>query len=170
MGGERGSCLAKNVRVSRPNYAMGKARKRSEEVAQLRHCVSVDCRSSSLKVQEQSFLPSLRLLIPSGGGGGDHYCRVNWLVWGTPLPQSYPKQAEGEALGGPREIAPFGGHFGRSPWWGWPIFPSVPMIRAAPWEHFSPAAGDDNGGHQVRVHQSPSGLTWGMMDATFDPR
>ena len=131
----------KNVRVFRPNYAMGKARKRSEEVAQLRHCVSVDCRSS-LKVQEQSFLPSLRLLIilSGGGGGGDHYCRVNWLVWGTPPPSVIPKQAgEGEALGGPREIAPFGGRFGRSPWWGWPIFHSVPMIRAAAlWEHFSP--------------------------------
>ena len=99
MGGET-EAWQKNVRVFRPNYAMRKARKRSEEVAQLRHCVSVDCRSS-LKVQEQSFLPSLRLLIQSGGRrGGDHYCRVNWLVWGTPPPSVTTKQAEEEALGG----------------------------------------------------------------------
>ena len=94
MGGERG--LAKKMfeflaLITRTV----EARKRSEEVAQLRHCVCVDCRSS-LKVQEQSFLPSLRLLIQSGGGGGgDHYCRVNWLVWGTPPPSVIPQTSGG---------------------------------------------------------------------------
>ena len=61
-----------------------------------------------------------------------------------PLPQSSPNKRREKPLEGPREIAPFGGHFGRSPHRVLGVAhlpPSVPMIRAAAWQHFSPAAG-----------------------------
>ena len=93
------------------------ARKRSEEVAQLRHCVCVDCRSS-LKVQEQSFLPSLRLLssnLPKRQRRSLLPRKLACLGNSPSLSHPPNKRREGEALGGPREIAPFGGHFGRSP-------------------------------------------------------